>query len=146
MRKIRRDISPKVNRDNTFTGEDGVLVLDFLAKLVQEFDTQEMNEGQAIRFLPEFLSGIALRQYTSVSQTAGSHHGKISVWPEAVKWLLRSFVTEEAIRRAVLALREVWRRPSEDEMEFYFRLTDASSKVWKCGFHGEADYYVDRGS
>ena len=102
----------------------------FLAKFVQEFDTQEMNEGQAIRLLPEFLSGIALRQYTSVSQTAGSHHGKVSVWPEAVQWLLRSLVTDEAIRQAVLALREVQQRPSEDEMEFYIRLTDASNR---CG-------------
>ena len=130
MRKIRRDILSKVRKDNTFTGEDGVLVLDFLAKLVQAFDTQEMNEGQAIRLLPEFLSGIALRQYTSVSQTAGSHHGKVSVWPEAVQWLLRSFATDEAIRQAVLALREVQQRPSEDEMEFYIRLTDASNR---CG-------------
>ena len=130
MRKSRRDIPPKVNSDNTFSGEDGVLVLDFLAVLVQEFDTQEMNEGQAICLLPEFLSGIALRQYTSVSQTAGSHHGKISVWPEAVQWLLRSFATDEAIRQAVLALREVQQRPSEDEMDFYIRLTDASNR---CG-------------
>ena len=91
VRRIRRDIPPKVKRDITFTGDDGVLVLDFLAKLVQEFDTQEMNEGQAIRLLLEFLSGIALRQYTSVSQTAGSHHGKISVWPEAVQWLWRQY-------------------------------------------------------
>ena len=111
VRKIRRNIPRKVKKDNTFTGEDGVLVLDFLAKSVQEFDTQEMNEGQAIRLLPEFLSGIALRQYTSVSQTAGSHQGKVSVWPEAVQWLLRSFATDEAIRQAVLALREVQRRP-----------------------------------
>ena len=61
VRKIRRDIPPKVKRDNTFSGEDGVLVLNVSAKLVQEFDTQEMNQGQAIRLLPEFLSGIALR-------------------------------------------------------------------------------------
>ena len=43
LREIRRDIQPKVKRDNTFTGEDGVLVLEFLANLVQEFGTQEMN-------------------------------------------------------------------------------------------------------
>ena len=104
VQNIRRDIPPKVKRDNTSSGEDGVLVLDFLAKLVQEFDRQEMNEGQAIRLLPEFLSGMALRQYTYVSQTAGSHHRKVSVWPEAVQWLLRSFATDEAIRQAVLAL------------------------------------------
>ena len=130
VRKIGRDIPPKMERDNTFSGEDGVLVLDFLAKLVQEFDTQKINEGQAIRLLPELLSGIALRQYTSVSQTAGSHHGKVSVWPEAVQWLLRSSATDEAICQAVLAFREVQQRPSEDEMEFYIRLTDASSR---CG-------------
>ena len=51
MQNITRDIPPKVKRDITFTGEDGVLVLEFLAKLVQEFDTQEMNEGQAIRLV-----------------------------------------------------------------------------------------------
>ena len=73
-----------------------------------------MNKGQAIHLLPEFLSGIDLRQYTSVSQTAGSNHGKVSVWPEAVQWLLRSFATDEAIPQAVLALREVQQRPSED--------------------------------
>ena len=88
MRNVRQDIPPKAKRDNTFTGEDGVLVLAFLAKLVQDFDTQEMNEGQAIRFLPNFLGGIAMRQYTPVSQTAGSHYGNVSVWPEAVQWLL----------------------------------------------------------
>ena len=54
----------------------------------------------------------------------------MSVWPEAVQWLLRSFATDEAIRQAVLALREVQQRPSEDEMEFEIRLTDASNR---CG-------------
>ena len=29
VRKIKRDIQPKVKRDSTFLGEDGVLVLDF---------------------------------------------------------------------------------------------------------------------
>ena len=60
MRGIGRYIPPKAKRYNTVTGDDGVLVLDFLAKFVQEFDTQEMNEGQAIRLLPAFLGGIAL--------------------------------------------------------------------------------------
>lgn len=75
----------------------------FVAKIVHEFDTQEMNEAQAIRLLPEFLGGLALRQFTSVSQTTGTHHGKVVVWPEAVHWLLRCFATDEDIRQAVLA-------------------------------------------
>ena len=33
VRKIRRDIPPKVKRDNTFTGEDGILVLDFFGEV-----------------------------------------------------------------------------------------------------------------
>ena len=91
MQKFRRDILPKMKRDNTFSREDGVLVLDLLAKLVQEFDTQEMNEGQAIRLLPKFFSGIALRQYTSVSQTAGYNHGKVSVWPGGRTVVVKKF-------------------------------------------------------
>ena len=119
-----------VKRHNTFTGNDGVLVLDFLAKLVQEFDTQEMNEGHAIRLLPELFGGISLRQNTYVSKTAGSHHGKTSVWSEAVQWLVRSSTTDEAIRQGMLAVREVQQRPSEDEVEFYIRLTD---DINRCG-------------
>lgn len=82
MHKILRDILPKVRQEITFTGQNAVLVLDFLAKLVIEFDTQEVNEDQAFRLLPEFLSGIALKQFTSISQTAGAHHGKVTAWPE----------------------------------------------------------------
>ena len=102
MTRIRRDIPPKAERHNTITGDGGVLVLDILAKLVQAFETQEINEGQAIRLLPVFYGAIALRQYISVSQTGGSHHGKISVRLQAVQWLLRSFATDGAIRQAVL--------------------------------------------
>ena len=98
MRKLRRYIPLKVMRDNKLTGEDGGLVLDFLASWFRNLTFKKMNDGQAIRVLPEFLSGIALRQYTFVPQTAGSNHGKISVWPEAVQWLRRSFATDEAIR------------------------------------------------
>lgn len=75
---------PKVRKDNTFTGEDFVFVLDFLGKVFHEFDTHEMNQAHAFRLLPEFLVMFALKQFTSVSQTEGSNHGKIAAWPEAV--------------------------------------------------------------
>ena len=68
VRRTGSDITPKVKRDNTSANDDGVLVLDFMANLVQEFDPQELNEGQAIRLLPEFLGETFPRQYTSVSQ------------------------------------------------------------------------------
>lgn len=59
-------------------------MLVFLAKLVNEFDTQEVNEALAFRLLLEFLSGVALTQFTSVSQTAEAHHEKVKAWTEAV--------------------------------------------------------------
>lgn len=80
-----------------FSGTDTVLVLDFLAKLVNAFDSQEMNEAEAFQLLLEFLGGIALKQFTSVSQTAGTHHGKVTVRPKAVQWLLRSFAMDELL-------------------------------------------------
>lgn len=83
--------------------------------------------------LPEFLAGIALKQFTVVSQTGGTHQGKVRVWPEAVQWLLRSFATDEALRQAEFNLRSIQQRPGEDEMDYYVRVTDASNR---CGnFH-----------
>lgn len=38
------DIMPKVYRDSTVRGEDGVLVLYIFAKLVQKFDMLKVNE------------------------------------------------------------------------------------------------------
>lgn len=45
IRSIRKDITLQIKKRLAFTSQDVVLVLDFLAKIVQEFDTQEMNEG-----------------------------------------------------------------------------------------------------
>lgn len=75
IKRIYKNIPPKLKKDNTFTSTDGVLVLESLAKIVQELNIQEMNEGQAIRILPEFLDAIALMQFNSVSQTCGSLFG-----------------------------------------------------------------------
>ena len=88
-----------------------------------------MNEGKAICLLPEFLSGIDLTVHFCVTDDR-IPHGNVSVWTEAVQLLLRRFATNEAIRQAVLALREVQQRPSEHEMEFYICLTGPSNR---CG-------------
>lgn len=39
-------------RNQTFSGEDPILVLDFLARFVAEADILVMNEGQAYVTLP----------------------------------------------------------------------------------------------
>lgn len=40
---------------------------------------------------------------------------------------LQSFATDEAIRYAIIALHEVQQKPSEDDMEYYIRVTELSS-------------------
>lgn len=85
-----------------------------------------MNEAQTIRIPPEFLDGVVLKQFKSISQTFGSCFGTVTVWHEAVQWLLRSFTTGEALRQAGKAMRSVKQLPREDEMGLYIRLTSAS--------------------
>lgn len=75
MCKIFRDIPPKIRQKINFTIQDAVLVLEFLAKFVNEFDTEGEDEAKDFRLLPEFLSSIALKQFTSVSQAARAHYG-----------------------------------------------------------------------
>lgn len=104
----------------------------------QRVDMQEVNEARTFRVLPKFPSGIDLKHLTSVSTTTGGHHGRITAWSEVVKWLLRSFVkwlllsfaTNEALGGSVTVLGGVNQHPSEDETEFYIRLTEANNR---CG-------------
>ena len=105
-------------------------MLDFLAKIVREFNIQGMKESQAFRVLPDFLSGFARNQFRSVSETMHPDQGGIDSWPEAVQWLLRSYATNNAVRTAILELRDVQQLPQEAEKICYMRLTDASNR---CG-------------
>lgn len=54
----------------------------------------------------------------------------MSSWPEAVQYLLRSYATSNAIRAAILALRDIAQRPLEDEEEYSSRLNKAAIR---CG-------------
>lgn len=68
-----------MKKDNTSIDADRVLVLEILAKIVQEFDTQEMKEAQAICILPAFLDGMDLNPFKSVSLISGSRFGKVTI-------------------------------------------------------------------
>lgn len=53
LRTKSRD--PILMRDSYFSGEDPVLILEFLSRFVYEYEKLEMNETQLFGFIPYFL-------------------------------------------------------------------------------------------
>lgn len=113
-----------------FSGEDPILVLDFLARFVQEADVLEMSEAQAYVALPYFLSGMAEDQYNSVRGSSRASEGGVTCWPEAVHYLLRSYATGTAISQAIVAVRDTKQKPGETETSYSTRLNKA---FHRCG-------------
>ena len=108
-----------------FTGENPIMVLDFLRRFVSEAEQLAMSEEQAYIALPFFLKGAAKSHFESVMDTTSEGEGGVTCWPEAVQFLLRSFATANNIRAAVLALRDVRQYPQEDEQTYSGRLAKA---------------------
>ena len=117
-------------KDHYFSGEDPVLVLDFLVRFCKEADTQGMSEAQAYLAVPYFLKGFALNQFESVTETATSSEGGVTCWPEAVQYLLRSYATSTNLQQALLELRDIRQRSGEDEVQYSTRLNTA---LCRCG-------------
>ena len=111
-----------------FSGPDPILVFDFLARFVEECDTQDMSEGQAFVALPRYLVKTAAIQYRAMQN--GARSGGISCWPEAVQYLLGTYATPAAIRNALADLGALRQHPDEDEVAFAARVSQA---VYRCG-------------
>ena len=71
-----------------------------------------MTEGQAFMALPKFLAKTPATQYRA--RQHGGHAGGITAWSEAVQYLLLTYATPGAIRRATSDLRTIWQLPDED--------------------------------
>ena len=116
---------PLTLRNHTFDGEETIQVLAFLPHFVGEANTLDMNEAQAFIAIPYCLKGFALDQYQAVKDAYSAHKGGAPCWPEAVQYLLRSYVTSNAIREATLSLRDVRQNSGETEMQYSNRLNKA---------------------
>ena len=130
-------------RDHSFSGEDPIKVLEFLAAFRDEANTLEMTEAQAYVVLPYLLRGPAKEQFVAVKGSVAGDGG-VTNWPEAVQYLLRSYATNGAIRQATLALRDTKQREGETETQYDTRLNRA---FHRCGnVHSREDrisYFVD---
>ena len=68
------------------------MVLDFLRRFVDEAEQLFMSEEQAYIALPFFFKGAAKSHFESVMDTTSEGEGGVTCWPEAVQFLLRSFL------------------------------------------------------
>ena len=75
-------------KEYKFSGEDPILIFDFLSRLVEEADTNGMSEGQLMVCLPHMLTTKAAQQYRSASNSSRSNG--LKYWPVAVQYLLRT--------------------------------------------------------
>ena len=123
IRQTRSALETKLLRDQAktfqstfdttkFSGEDPILVFDFLMKFVEEADTLNVSETHAFIILPKVLKGRAERWLRSIRH--GSRSGDVTCWPEAVNSMLRTYATPGAIRIAVNDLRNIRQQPRED--------------------------------
>lgn len=129
-------------KDHKFSGEDPIMVFDFLTRFVEEADTIGMSEGQAFVALPHFLTGTASQQFRASKNSSRS--GGVSSWPEAVQYFIRTYATPATLREAVEQLRNLKQGVNETEMDFATRINQAA---YRCGnVHDEVDkmtYFVN---
>ena len=108
-------------REHKFDGEDPILIFDFLSRAVEEADTLAMNEGQLVICLPHLLTKTAAQRYRSIASR--SRDGKMTRWPEAVQYLLRTYGTDRCIQEAVEYFEGLRQATNENEDAFAARVS-----------------------
>lgn len=103
-------------KDLKFSGQYLILIFDFLSRLLKEAETVEINEGQLMVCIPYMLTKTASRDYNSSS--SGNRTYGISYWPEAVKYFLRMYATDTAIRKETADLEAIYRNAKETENSY----------------------------
>lgn len=115
-------------KQHAFSGEDPILVLEFLTRFVEEADTLGMTETQAYLAFPYFVKGNTIKQYRAARNA--TRDSGVTCWPEAVQYFLRTYATPAAIRVAVQEFRGVRQKPDESEMDYAGRVNMAA---YRCG-------------
>jgi len=124
-------------KEHHFSGNDPIMVIDFLTRLVREANIQGFSEAQMFLALPAFLEGKALSHYESGIEFVPPEEGGVSCWPEAVQYFLRSYAGNQNISAAEKDLRATQQKDDEEERDFATRMNKA---VTRCGnVHSQFD-------
>ena len=122
-------------KEHKFSGEDAILVFDFLSRVVEEADVLGMNEGQLVTCFPHLLTKRAAQAYRAIASRGRG--GSLTKWPEAVQYFLRTYGTDRAIQEAVETLESLRQTTNEDEDSFAARVGIAA---YRCGnIHTESE-------
>ena len=125
-----------------FAGSDPVSVLKFLAKFKMAANNTGIPEGGARLVLRNFLSGRAAEAYDAslYVDALGNEKMGIQDWPDAVHWLLQTYVKDSHIRDIVTRIRELKQKDLETEYDFGHRVLATYSRI--PGVYTQSDQVV----
>lgn len=113
-------------------------MFDFLDHVVEKADTLGMSEGQFIICIPHLHTDNASQHFRSAS--IHSRSGGLVCWPDAVKYLPRTYATKQAIRESMEHFENLRKSSNEDENSFASRVRVGP---YHCGnVHSEVEKRV----
>ena len=121
-----RELSRKGDK---FDGRDGITILSFLERLVEDVELVGLSEAQALIAVRHCLAGSAKELFSSAAGILPGGSG-IASWPEAVQYLLQTYATDLAIERSIEATQSLRQQVGEDEKAYSARFTLAEQR---CG-------------
>lgn len=130
-------------KNHIFDSTDPICVFDSIARFVNDAEMLIMSERRAFIALPTFLTEAA---ETEIRMNFGrtSRHSGITCWPEAIEYLLRTYMTSSAMRIVLEELHNIRRGERKFEDDYWKRLKE---EVFRCGnVHredGKITIYVD---
>ena len=134
-RKVSRNTRKRVKelevtmQDSKFDGSDPVTVVKFLSRLKRDCDRNDISEAAAFLALPYMLKGEAHDDFEAVVDGEKSRDN-VRDWSTAVDWLLRTYMTNENIKKALNSFRTTKQGPFETENDYATRVMTAAKR---CG-------------
>ncbi len=111
-----------------FSGEDPIVVLEFLRNFRDAADHNNVSEGAAARLMSYFLTGVAMDSVKS-RLSEGHLYKRPPLYPHLVAWMLKEYATPLVLRDAYTAVVAFAKGSDEDELAFASRLRRASQRA-----------------
>lgn len=113
--------------DFKFSGQDPILLFDFLAMLTEAADMNQLTDAQAYIATSRFLRRETGQQFWATRNISRS--GGITRWPEEVQYFLKTYATPSAIQEVVEATSTVKHKTKKTELQYRLRI---NNDVYRC--------------
>jgi len=127
MYKMKWKIQSYAPTLGTFSGENPITLLPFLATFREVMNDLHKTEGAAVRILSYFLTERASDAYAAHMSQKFNMGSKpyVGTYPCVVDMLIRKYVSDEILQKAYDAVARGRQNDREDEEDFYQRLNTA---------------------